>query len=147
MFVCGGYIQVIGNVKKIVIMRNLFFCFLSIIISSCLNSNKNLESNERDIKQISVNKNQFFEFIEKNPKCSFYFEKYEFKNRHDYLIVKIIGDSSNIIGTFRVITNGSTLNKLIETKGMGYRGAKLLNFKYEILGEELVCVNVEEIID
>ncbi|WP_460576303.1 hypothetical protein [Flavobacterium koreense] len=128
-------------------MRNLFFCFLSIIISSCLNSNKNLESNERDIKQISVNKNQFFEFIEKNPKCSFYFEKYEFKNRHDYLIVKIIGDSSNIIGTFRVITNGSTLNKLIETKGMGYRGAKLLNFKYEILGEELVCVNVEEIID
>lgn len=127
-------------------MKNSFFCIL-FILSSCINSNKEIiDTIEKKIPVI-VDMNQFLDFFEKNSKCSFYFEKYEYKNHHDYFIVKIVGDRSDAIGKFRVITKNPALNKIISSKGMGYRGAKLLNLKYESIEGELLCVNIEKVID
>ena len=82
-----------------------------------------------------------------NAELDFFVEGYKKTNNAEFLSVAIKGDALCAIGTFMIDHHDKALDDVRQTKGKGYRGARLKNFKYLVEGDQLVFKSVDAILD
>lgn len=132
-------------------MKHTILCFFLGLISigctrqECLNSSPILasESPDKDSYQ-----EELIRLLMEHPAQDYFFESYRADKDGGILGVRIIGDSLCATGEFRIIEHSGKLDKIVQTKGVGYSGAELAGFRFSISQDYgLVFEDVDSIVD
>jgi hypothetical protein len=97
-------------------------------------------------------RNKLAQIIRSNPDdLTYVFEKYIQKNGSDYLEIKVYGDEIAATAMVLVEQKRSSVNGIIEKKGMAYGGAELYGLELDIIdtsnGATFVFNDLDFIID
>jgi hypothetical protein len=137
-------------ILKPLALLGIFFLMISCNQALCENTNpvfNKFQPNSNEYKKELAKQLK----ITDNSKLIYRFQRYENKNRNDYIYITIQGDSLCAESAIRVFNWDEVLLPIKETKGNGYNGAVLKNLKIVSIQEatktEFVYKSVEAIID
>jgi hypothetical protein len=140
--------------ENYVVKTMLIFC-VSILIASCdkpecKNSNPVFDKYSAETKEYKDELVRQLKLVD-SSKLSYWLEKYQETDNLQYLHVNIQGDDLCAMGMVRVEKWDDKLEAIRKTKGIGYRGAELVNLKTDVLEDsaktELIYRSVDAIID
>jgi hypothetical protein len=97
-------------------------------------------------------RNKLAEIIRSNPDdLTYVFEKYQYINGFDFLEIKVYGDDIAATALVLVEQKGTSVDGIIEKKGVSYNGAELYGLELDVIdtpkGATFVYKDLDFIID
>ena len=138
-----------NNLIKILTTFCLFIFVASCDRPECKNTNPVFDKYSPETKEYKDELIKQLKLID-NSKLTYWFDKYQKDNEHEYIYINIQGDGL-CAKSMVTVKQWDKLAGIQKTEGKGYSGAKLKNFKFEIYQDstktELVYKSVDAIID
>src|SRR5687767_10395054 len=135
-------------------LKLIFFPLLLILMFSCdrpecKNSNPVFDAYAPDTKEY---KDELVRHLQKvdNKDLSYWLDKYESRNKKDYILVYIQGEELCAKGSI-LVNDWKKLEGIKRTQGKGYEGAELKGLKIDIeknsLHTELILKDIDHVVD
>lgn len=125
----------INNIKSL-----SFVCLLAILFSCdrpvCKNTNPIFDKYTPEKKEFKDELVKQLAKVDKS-KLSYWMDKYQEKNKSQYLWVNIQGDGLCAEMVLKVNESHKGIEGILENKGKGYGGAELENLKFDIKQDRL----------